>query len=302
MSWFGIFVIVGLCCLALFLYFRFFKLYKMRNVIFIDGTLGSGKSFLSVALAVRLYKKMLRQYKVKKLFLGFLAPFRKEWKKAYESLEKPLLYSNIKLRDIEHVKVTRDLLTRQNYRFAYKSVLLLDEITLMVDQMCFKDHVLNERLVEFWKLFRHETRGGYVIVNSSSTSDMHFCLKNVLSDYLYIHHRTKLPFFTALKVQEMAYTNDAGGGTIMNVRNGDVEDTLRTMLVFNHKRYDTYCYSIYTDGLPVWERVQRFTKDDSLKDDDLVSWKVYTFLMENIDKKKDQNKKEKDNNASSTQA
>ena len=46
-------IIVGLGVLALFLYFKFFKLLRLKNVIFVDGGLGTGKSFLSVSIAVR---------------------------------------------------------------------------------------------------------------------------------------------------------------------------------------------------------------------------------------------------------
>lgn len=293
----GLLILLGLLFLGLFLYFRFFKLYKVRNVVFIDGTLGSGKSFLSVSLAIRLWKRAVRQYKVKKFLLNFLS-FVPKFKKALDSLEKPLLYSNIKLRDVEHVKLTKDLLTRQNFRFAYKSVILLDEITLMVDQMCYKDHILNERLTEFWKLARHQLHGGYIVVNSQSSSDLHFSIKNVLSDYLYIHHRVKLPFISLLKVQEMAYSNDNGAGTIINARTDDVETTLRTMIVFNHRHYDTYCYSIFTDGLPVFDKVVRYGKGDSLKDSDLVSWKNYLFLLDNLKKEE----KGQNNNVSSPKA
>ena len=52
-------IIVGLGVLALFLYFKFFKLLRLKNVIFVDGGLGTGKSFLSVSIAVRQYKKMV---------------------------------------------------------------------------------------------------------------------------------------------------------------------------------------------------------------------------------------------------
>ena len=62
-------IIVGLGVLALFLYFKFFKLLRLKNVIFVDGGLGTGKSFLSVSIAVRQYKKMVRKYKVKRFFL-----------------------------------------------------------------------------------------------------------------------------------------------------------------------------------------------------------------------------------------
>lgn len=81
----------------------------------------------------------------------------------------PILYSNIHLRYVPYTYVTTDLLCRKEFRFAYKSILLLDEFSLIANQMMHKlkgMEEVNERMNEFFKLYRHETRGGYMIINS----------------------------------------------------------------------------------------------------------------------------------------
>ena len=58
--------IVLLILLLIFgwLYYKYFKRPKMKNVVFIDGSLGTGKSALTVCLAIRMYKRHLRHYKL----------------------------------------------------------------------------------------------------------------------------------------------------------------------------------------------------------------------------------------------
>lgn len=272
-------LILGLCGLLLFLYFKFFKIPKLKSIVFIDGTLGSGKSFYSVCLAIRLHKKAVRQWKVRTFFQRLL-------KKPLD--EKPLLYSNILLRNYPFVKVTKELMFRKDFRFAYKSVLLLDEFSLVADQMLYKDAEINERLSLFFKLFRHETKNGKIVINSQSTCDLHYSLKYVLSDYFYIHSKTTLPFISILRVQELGYNADKNGTTMTLQGEGDIEDCTKLILVFNKyfKYYDSYCYSIFTDDLPVYAHKRLIGKKGNLKDVDLVSFKDFNYLKENLKNEK----------------
>lgn len=288
-------IVILLAILVIFLYWKFFKLPKMKNIIFVDGSLGSGKSFYSVAVAVRLFKKQIRLYRIKCFAIGKIVNkiinavnwvFKKNYAKK-ELPEKPCLYSNMRLRNIEFTLLTKDLIFRKQ-RFAYKSVVLIDEASLMIDQMCFKDKELNERMSTFFKLFRHETKGGYIVINSQTTSDLHYSLKYVISDYLYLHHRTKLPLVTIVKAQEMCYSADKDGASIVNARNEDIEETLKNVLVLNkyYKYYDSYCYSIFTDSLPIYKKVEKLGRKDNLKTDILVSFKDFKYLYENLEKER----------------
>lgn len=276
-----IIVLVLLGIFLLYAYLKWFKVPKMKNVIFIDGSLGTGKSALTVCLAIRMYKRQVRHHKFR-LFLSHI-PLFKKWKDD----EKPLLYSNIKLKNIEYVPLTKDLIIRKNVRYAYKSVVILDEFSLIADQNMYgkKFEVITERMSEFFKLFRHQTKGGYMFINSQSTSDLNFTLKSVLSDYFYIHSKSSrfVPFIQVLKVQECRYSRD---NSSLQVNIDDVEDNLKIMVMLKKwfRYYDTYCHSIFTDMLPVEANITYHKKGDSLKTDALVTYKDMTFLYENIEK------------------
>lgn len=270
--------------LLLVVYLKYFKVPKMKNVIFVDGSLGTGKSALTVCLAIRMYKRQVRHHKFR-LFMSHI-PLLKKW----QNDEMPLLYSNIKLRNIDYVPLTKDLLVRKNVRYAYKSVVILDEFSLIADQNMYgkKFEEVTERMSEFFKLFRHQTKGGYMFINSQSTSDLNFTLKSVLSDYFYIHSKSSrfVPFIQVLKVQECRYSRD---NSSLQVNIDDVEDNLKIMVMLKKwfKYYDTYCHSIFTDMLPVYSDVRRNLKGDSLKTENLVTYKDLTYLYENIEMMKD---------------
>lgn len=272
-------ICIAIFILVVYLYFKFFKIPKIKNIVFIDGSLGTGKTFYSIALGVRLYKKQLRNYKFKKFIFSLIS------KKKLENLEEPVLYSNIKLRNIKFTLVTKDLLFRQKYRFAYNSVLILDEFSLVADQMLYKNPEINERLSEFFKLFRHETKGGYIIVNSQSISDLHYSLKYVLSDYFYIQSKVKLPFFNFLNIIESTYNADKSSSLSTSI-NSDVDENVKKVIVSKKyfRYYDTYCYSIFTDSLPIYRTDSLLSRYDDLKASNLVSFKDFKYLYENINR------------------
>lgn len=290
-------IIAIIIVLLLVLYFKFFKIPKLKNILFIDGSLGTGKSFYSVSLAVRLYKRNLRHYKVQRFLLSKLSFFIPKLKNKVDKLEEPLLYTNMNLSKIDFVLINRDLLFRQNYRFAKNSVLLLDEFSLVADSQLIYKQELNERLLTFFKLFRHEVGSkSFMVINSQSTSDIHYSLKNVLSDYFYIHSRVKLPFFSILRVQEQAYTNDKNGQNIVSVSNGDIENNLKLLLVSNKylKMYDSCCYSIFTDNLPVYKELSYYKDNKHLKTDVLISFRDFKYLYDNLNKDKEKKEDVKD--------
>lgn len=274
-------VVLLLVVLALWLYFRFFKIPKIKNLMFIDGGLGAGKTFYAVHLAVRLYKRQLRRYKIAKfVFKPFALMKRipknkllKRIRSLYWNLQEPVLYSNIPLRGVKHTKLTAEFLTRDHITCPPKSVVLMDDISLIVDQMNFKDRVLNKKLSIFFKLWRHQSHGGYIIATSQSINDCHHALRYALSDYLYIHSSFRVPFFRVLRTQEMAYCADRDGGAITNVQNGDIENTLKMVLVRSKYRkfYDTYCYSILTDGYEIYKKDSYITFLESAKTLDLLT-------------------------------
>lgn len=276
MAWIVVLVVVGV---LLFLYFRYFKIPKIKNVVFVDGAPGAGKTFYCVNLAIRLYKAELRRYRVRKgiLFvlsrLSFLKGVFARFADAYGSLREPMLYSNIPLRCIKFCPLTMDILLRK-VTIPYYSVILFDEISICVDQFDYKDRDVSDALKDFFKLSRHQFRG-HVVIDSQSVNDLHYSIKSVMSEYFYIHHRTKLPFISILSMQELAYSADSSANNIVNAFTDDLESTLKKVIVFNkyYRYYDSYCYSILTDSLPVFDDWYVIDKKESAKTRNVLTFK-----------------------------
>lgn len=215
------------------------KRLQLGNMILITGGVKSGKSMLSVYTSIRLHKREHFKWRVNTFLCKI---FHKR------PPEEPLLYSNVPLRYRYYTPLTEEHLRRQK-RFAYKSVVYVQEASLVADSMTIKDGDLNEAMLLLNKLIAHETKGGYIVYDTQSILDNHYSVKRCLNTYLNIHHCIKaLPFVCILKVREMAY--DEVNTT--NIVSGDVEDDLVTVIVPKRvwKLYDRYCYSAMTDHLP----------------------------------------------------
>lgn len=260
---FGSIIIWAILILVLVILVRkFLSKYKSLNygaVTFIIGGVKSGKTGLSVYLWAKEYKKIKRQIKFKNFF-------RKLFKKPL--LEEPLPYSNMPV-NMPYVQVTDDLLLRKK-RFRFKSPALFDEVSLMVDSMTWKDSELNEHLLNFNKLFGHETHGGHLFVNTQSMKDLHYSFERVASQYYYIHHISwAFPFFAIVYLLEVRYSVD---GTVTFAQTKDTDELLKKVIVpkYYFKKYDPYCYSIMTDDL---ECEETLVKPETLKLKEPLSFK-----------------------------
>ena len=193
----------------------------------------------------------------------------------------PMLYSNIPLAYVKYNKITIDIIENK-VRIPNKSVCLIDEVSLFADSQLFKDKELNNTLMRFYKLYGHYTHGGKLVVDSQSIADNHFSFKRCMSNYLYINDKKKLPFITILYVREMIYSED---GSALNVVDKDLELDLRKVLIWNttYRKYDCYCYSIFTDYLPYQVRydVEMKDKHDSLKCDYIITLNEFVKKMNN---------------------
>lgn len=230
-----------LACVLLYFYCKVRKVPKLGSLCLVTGGVKSGKSTLSVYLAIRSYKKEHFRWKV----LGVL---RRVFK-FIPLTEEPLLYSNVPLAGVPYVELTEDLLLRRK-RFNYRSTIYIQEASLVADSMMYRDQDINDRLLYFNKLIGHETRGGRIIYDTQSIQDCHFAIKRSLSSYLWIHHNVKVPFCVLIYVRELFYSEDSGS---VNTFEEDVEKSLLLTIVPKSvwKKFDAYCYSKLTDYLPV---------------------------------------------------
>ena len=261
----GIFIIllIVVAIVVIVLIRKKIKVLKIPSVYLITGAVKTGKSFLSVHLAIKQYRKNVFKWYFRCL-IAFI--FRRE------KPLKPMLYSNMKLRWVRYNKFTYNILLRK-VRIPDKSVVLLDEASLIADSMMFKDKDINNKLMLFVKLFAHYTHGGNLFINTQSITDLHYSFKRCLNSYCFIYSSTKVPFFTIMKVREMMYCDEKNN--IQNIYNDDLELSMRTILVLNknYKRYDCYCYSIFTDHFPyeVDYNMEILRLFDNLKADELIT-------------------------------
>lgn len=246
------------------------KRLKIDNVFFISGGVKTGKSFLSVALAVKTYRKnLLKWYLTNWLYKLFK-----------KGTCKPMLYSNIPLRNIRFNPLTLDIIKRK-VRIPNRSVVLIDEISLLADSMLYKDKKINDELMIFIKLFGHYTHNGTLITNSQAIADCHFSIKRCLSHYLYINSRMKFPFITKFNVRELIYSDD-GSANVQNNFDSDIEKSMLNLYYLNkyYRYYDSCCYSVFTDCLPfnVDYKVRILRRKDSLKAEKLITLQDFKTL------------------------
>lgn len=259
-----ILIIVIILLLVLFFLFKIrSKKLKLPNVCLITGAVKTGKTTLAVHLAIKKYKSQFFKYKLSRLF-------------GRRDIEKPLLYSNIRLRGIDFVPLTKELLMRQT-RFAYGSVVLISEGALVADSQNFKDSFVNESLTLYCKLFGHETHGGFMFVETQNITDLHYSFKRVCNSFLWIQSSTKFPFVIKMQVRELIYSAE---NSSTNVFNEDAEKTTLNLYLFKSiwKRFDSYCYSIFTDDLPIANDTIHLTKNDSLKSDSILQVREFQYL------------------------
>ena len=274
------------------LWFFIFKVkhLKIPDVFLVTGGVKTGKSFVSVWLAVKYYKRAVRKWWIKRiLIMAIVNPFRFIRKKPLIDLNdkehmKPMLYSNMHLRNVKYNLLTLDIILRAK-RVPVGSVLLIDEVSLFADSMLVttkryqKEH-LHEKLMLFIKLFGHYC-GGKCIFNTQALGDCTFEIKRCVSSFLWIETRTKYPFFSLLRVREMVYGDELN---IQNTITSDAEIDNRPLFIWNKymKYYDYRCYSVFTDGLEMQvdydNPVRR--KGDSLKTKVLLTLQEFETLQE----------------------
>lgn len=279
MFWLILIVVVILLCLTA----HIFKIPKFGNMVLVTGGVKTGKSTMSVWLACRQYWRQKRKYYIYNYVIyPLFKPLRKFKRfKRMRKKEYPLFYSNIPVAVKGYTPLTRELIERKT-RFRYGSVIYVCESSLVADSMSFRNELLNEEMLLLNKLIAHETRGGYLFYDTQSAHDNHFAVRRCLSQYFYIHHLTKwIPFFAVAWVRELKYSGaEDGSNNEVNVFNEDVEETLKAVVIpkSTWRRFDCYCYSIFTDHLPVEDRQKDVGKWDRKKASKIVSFKNYQTI------------------------
>lgn len=267
-----VFLLITILCIVLFIVtYKKFKFPKCGNLVVTTGGVKSGKSTFSFALAYKTYKRNLRLVKFYNFFAKiFSKPLR----------EKPLFYTSIPV-VVPHVLLTDELLKREK-RFAFKSVIWVDEASIVADSQSYKVRSLNDKLLMFNKLIAHCTHGGSLFYNTQSIADLHYSIKRSISEVFYVHETFKwIPFFLIVTVREERYSED---GLAINVYDRDLEESLKRVIIPKSvwKKFDCYAFSKLTDDLPV---VTNLNKNTSLKATSIVSFNErYQKMFADLDK------------------
>lgn len=288
------FLALGLLTILVLWFFIFkVKHLKVPSVYLITGGVKTGKSFVSVWLAVKHYKRAVRKAKIQNFLIKYIAnPLRRyrnfihnRDRKLFKVREIPMLYSNMRLRNIKYNLLSLDIIERK-VRIPTGSIVLIDEVSLLADSMLgrvgrnTKDDIINEKLMLFVKLFGHYC-GGKLIVNTQALCDCHYAFRRCVSNYLWIAVNRKMPFFSLLQVRELAHSED---NDIVNNFDKDSEIDNRPLFILNkyRKYYDYRCYSIFTDSLQLQVNYDNpvLTKHDSLKTEVLITLQDFKTLKE----------------------
>lgn len=180
-------ILCSIVAFVIFLYW-FLKPYFLRydNSILFTGGIGSGKSLNSVKTALKLYKKQTTKVR----FKNFLHKLKNE---PVELM--PKLYSNmpIKVKKGYCCKLTKEILTLKE-RIPEYSVVVIDELSAIVNQYNWNEEEVKYHLNEFIQFFRHYV-GGYLIVNAQAESEIVKQVRTKLNSYFWCFDFQKFLFF-----------------------------------------------------------------------------------------------------------
>jgi len=239
----SVIVLLVILVLCLIIYWRIrcnFKFLKTPSVCLVTGGVKTGKSLLCVYLATKDFIKRHRKWH-----------FCKKW--LHKDDEEPLFYTNVEINfGFWHKKLNKCVRLialehlNRDLRFNYKSVIYIQECSLLADNMDFNNKIRNVDLSLFNKLIAHETKGGVTYYDTQSVYDSHYSIKRVCSTYYFIQKNLNLLLFHVLYVREMINTENG-----VNNFTDDVDLTTRKVLIpfWYHHRYDRYYFSYLTDNL-----------------------------------------------------
>ena len=272
----------------------------------VDGGVKTGKSLVTVMLAVKQYRRNVIKAHIRNFFKRIINAFRKlrnfgklkRGKKCKPYLkydEMPMLYSNMPLYNVKYNALNMDVLL-WNVRIPHKSVVIIDEATLLADSMTgmmkskeMKERFdeINEVLTLFLKTYGHQTHGGACFYNSQQVIDLHFAFKRCTSTYLFVAKNRKFPFFCLLDVRELVHDET---GDVMNTIEKDVDVDNKPLFVSKrwYKYYDRYYLDVLTKRLPLYVdyEVIKMSQKDKVDIDNILTLGTYRKIKEYNERKR----------------
>lgn len=261
-----IYIIIIIIFVAIILW-QYLKQEALSNntVIGFVGTMGSGKTFLSVREACRAYKKQKFAYFIGKIFPPYRF-FNPKWHR------KPYLFSNIpvKVRMFGKKKYCNVLQKEHILRekaLPEGAIVLIDEIGQIASQWEYENPFVREQLADFTRFFRHWIDGRMFVTDQSSDNIVKVvrCRLGVIYHLNNFKRWCMLPFF---KVETTPLLMVEDSQKELEVQIGERRYFFGLLhyrwfqKLFKFDKYNSRCYSeIYRKGAV---RVPR-SYDSSLK-------------------------------------
>lgn len=222
---------------------RYFLKNKRDTITCYTGGLGSGKTCLSVHDAINVFRKQRLKTFVYNLFHK-------------QKREKPLLYSNIPIYISKHFGMSQKLEVEHvllKKRLNERSVVLIDEIGGFASQFEYKNVNIYDNFDEFIRLYRHFTKGGYLIVNDQCSENIVLQVRRRINVINNLSKFFVVPIFHIVIYFSRKINISEEMKTIL-VDEEDVNNTSKLNITYwpfffrwkistRKRHYDTYCYS-----------------------------------------------------------
>lgn len=237
------------CLVIVYIVWKIVKPYFIHydTVLLFTGGLGSGKSLLSSQYALTLLRK--NRWKV---FFHNLTHPKDKW-------QKPLLYSSIPFmvsKKESAVRLTPEHLLLHS-ALVPRSVVFLDELDSFANQFDYQKANILENFNEFCRLYRHYTKGGYLVTNTQASDNCVLQIRRRINTcFNLMHFKRHFWVFYSVKIRNISLSEE-----LKTVEEGNKEDSMSTkigiMPFFRH--YDTFCYSCRYGSVP-FHAESRFSK------------------------------------------
>lgn len=131
-----------------------------------------------------------------------------------------------------------------------KSVTIITEFGTFANQFEYNYPNVQGGLTEYCRLYRHYTKGGYLVINDQASSNIVKPIRCRISTIYNLMHFKKWFFiFYTVKIRDISIAEE-----ITTVEENNTEDNMRTKFgILPIGKYDTYCYSDRYNSVPFAE-------------------------------------------------
>lgn len=270
-------ILIAIVLFIVYVIIQKLKSYRFgsENIICITGTSGTNKTYLSVALAIKAYKKVHRQWRIDKIKYRLFGFILKRFRDFND--DEPFLYSNIPVliqskflwrKEKWSCKLTREhllLIQKINKR----SIILIDEFSEFANQYSYDNVLVQTKFQELVRFVRHYGQEWRIYTNDQSIDFIAKAFRGRISTNLILYNLRKFPFgFFKVKVNEV-------------VLNAPPRFDDPGYFIFGrykkHKFYDSHCYS--ENYSPVLHKLE-FWSDYKVYGEDIVRLPKVEFLQQ----------------------